>query len=274
MASISPYGKRFISYLKREQIRKLASLKGRIDGRAPDQVRDLQISTAAVKTADGSAEVRLGKTHVIAGVKVGLGQPFPDTPDEGVLVVNAEILPHASPYTEVGPPDETAIELARVVDRGLRHSKYLDLRRLMVAEGRAYVIWIDLYVINDDGNLVDAANLAAVAALRTTWLPTAVKDGLGELRLDREKRQPLQVAPEEAPIAVSVGKVGGVLILDPTLEEELALEARVTFTLSSEAVVAVQKTMGTFSRPELESALELAYRARGKYAEALASLSV
>lgn len=273
MASISPYGKRFISYLKREQIRKLASIRGRMDGRAPDQVRDLQISPSAVKTADGSAEVRLGRTHVVAGVKVGLGQPFPDAPDEGILMVNAEILPHASPYTEVGPPDETAIELARVVDRGLRHSRYLDLKGLWVAEGKAYVLWIDLYVINDDGNLVDAANLAAVAALRTTALPAAVRDEAGNFRLDREKRQPLRVAPAEVPIAATVGKVGNTLILDPTLEEELALEARVTFTISADAVVAVQKTMGTFSRHELEAALELAYKARDRYMEALASLS-
>ncbi|MGC9051009.1 MAG: exosome complex protein Rrp42, partial [Pyrobaculum sp.] len=77
MASISPYGKRFISYLRREQIRKLLATKYRIDGRGSDQIRDVEIKTGVVKTADGFAEVRLGKTHVVAGVKVGLGQPFP-----------------------------------------------------------------------------------------------------------------------------------------------------------------------------------------------------
>ena len=94
MASISPYGKRFISYLRREQIRRLIASKARIDGREVDQVRPVEVKTGVVKTADGSAEVKLGKTHVVAGVKIGLGQPFPDAPDEGVLVVNAEVLPH------------------------------------------------------------------------------------------------------------------------------------------------------------------------------------
>jgi ribosomal RNA-processing protein RRP42 (EC 3.1.13.-) len=128
MASISPYGKRFISYIRQSQIRRLVGSGVRIDGRTPHQLRDVSIRTNVVNTADGSAEALLGKTRVVAGVKVGLGQPFPDTPDEGVLIVNAEILPHASPYSEIGPPDETAIELARVVDRGIRHSGFVTSR--------------------------------------------------------------------------------------------------------------------------------------------------
>jgi exosome complex component RRP42 len=71
-----------------------------------------------VKNAEGSAEVRLGKTLAIAGVKTSIGTPFADTPDMGVMIVNAEFLPIASPTFEPGPPDENAIELARVIDRG------------------------------------------------------------------------------------------------------------------------------------------------------------
>ncbi|MGC8993788.1 MAG: exosome complex protein Rrp42 [Pyrobaculum sp.] len=272
MASISPYGKRFISYLRREQIRKLLAAKYRIDGRGPDQIRDVEIKTGVVKTADGSAEVRLGKTHVVAGVKVGLGQPFPDAPDEGVLVVNAEVLPHASPYTEVGPPDESAIELARVVDRGIRHCGYVDFKKLVVEGGKAYILWIDLYVINDDGNLVDAANLASVAALKNTQLPTAVKDDAGAVKLDRNNKSPLPVEAAKAPVAVSVGKIGNVLFLDPTFEEELSLDGRITFTFSEDKIVAAQKTLGSFTQAELETALNLALKGREKFLETLKSV--
>ena len=100
-------------------------------------------------------------------------------------------MPHASPYTEVGPPDEFAIELARVVDRGLRHCGYVDFKKLSVEGGKAYVLWVDLYVINDDGNLVDAANLAAVAALKNAALPAVVKDETGAVKLDRNSRTPM-----------------------------------------------------------------------------------
>jgi len=269
MASISPYGKRFISYLRREQIRRLIASKARIDGREVDQVRPVEVKTGVVKTADGSAEVKLGKTHVVAGVKIGLGQPFPDAPDEGVLVVNAEVLPHASPYTEVGPPDEFAIELARVVDRGLRHCGYVDFKKLSVEGGKAYVLWVDLYVINDDGNLVDAANLAAVAALKNAALPAVVKDETGAVKLDRNSRAPMPLDLEKAPIAVSVGKIANVLFLDPVFEEELSLDGRITYTFAQERIVAIQKTLGSFTQQELEAALDLAWRGRESY---LASL--
>lgn len=272
MASVSPYARRFISYLRREQIKRLAVSKNRIDGRALDQTREIEIRTGVVKTADGSAEVRLGKTHVIAGVKVGLGQPFPDAPDEGVLVVSAEVLPHASPYTEVGPPDESAIELARVVDRGIRHCGYVDFKKLAVEGGKAYVLWVDLYIINDDGNLVDAANLASVAALKNTQLPAVVKDESGAVKLDRNNKSPLPLETSKAPIAVSVGKIANVLFLDPNFEEELSLDGRVTFTISEDRIVAAQKTLGYFTQPELEAALDLAMKGRDRYLEALKSI--
>ncbi|MEZ0319058.1 MAG: exosome complex protein Rrp42 [Pyrobaculum sp.] len=268
MASISPYGKKFISYLRREQIRRLAIAKARIDGRALDQVRDIEIKVGVVKTADGSAEVKLGKTHVVAGVKVGLGQPFPDAPDEGVLVVSSEVLPHASPYTEVGPPDESAIELARVVDRGIRHCGYVDFKKLAVEGGKAYVLWVDLYVINDDGNLVDASNLAAAAALKNTALPAVVKDDAG-VRLDRNNKSPLPLDVDKVPVAVSIGKIDGALLLDPTLEEELSLDGRLTFTFAQDKIVAAQKTLGYFTQAELEQALDLAWRGRERLLSAL-----
>ncbi|MEM1902144.1 MAG: exosome complex protein Rrp42 [Pyrobaculum sp.] len=269
MASISPYGKRFISYLRREQIRRLLSTRYRLDGRDPESIREVQIKVGVVKTADGSAEVKIGRTHVVAGVKVGLGQPFPDAPDEGVLIVGAEVLPHASPYTEVGPPDESAIELARVVDRGIRHCNYLDFKKLAVEGGKAYVLWIDLYVINDDGNLIDAANLAAVAALKNTQMPAVLKEDSGVVKLDRNNKTPLQVELDKAPIAVSVGKINNVLFLDPTFEEELSLDGRITFTFADDKIVAVQKTLGSFTPGELENALSLALRGREFFYTAL-----
>ena len=82
-------------------------LKGkRIDERGPFDYRPMTIMLGIIEKANGSAEVYLGKTKVLAGVKVEIGTPFPDTPDEGILTVNAEFVPLASPTFEAGPPDE------------------------------------------------------------------------------------------------------------------------------------------------------------------------
>ncbi|MCK4651481.1 MAG: RNA-binding protein, partial [Methanosarcinales archaeon] len=66
-------------------------LKGeREDGRAFDEFREIDIKTGVIDTADGSAHVKLGKTELLVGVKIQPGEPFPDTPDKGVLITNAE----------------------------------------------------------------------------------------------------------------------------------------------------------------------------------------
>ncbi len=258
MASITPWGKRIVPVLKRDSVRRAVQSGVRHTGRGLLEYRDIKFEVGVVETADGSALVRLGNTQVITGVKAGLGRPFPDTPNEGVLIVNAEILPHASPYSEIGPPDEFAIELARVVDRGIRHSGYVDLQRLAVDPGSsAYVLWVDIYVVNDDGNLVDAANIATVLALANTALPGIRRRESGEPTLDRENRVRLPLT-DRVPISVSIGKIGDRLLVDPDFDEEYSLDGRIALTVANNSVVSAQKTLGYFTQREIERAIDTA----------------
>src|SRR3989338_6030949 len=89
----------------------------RLDGRKPLEYRQpITIQYGFVRTAEGSAKVTIGETEVIAGVKMEIGEPYPDTPDQGTIIVGAELLPLSNPEFELGPPGIQAIELARVVD--------------------------------------------------------------------------------------------------------------------------------------------------------------
>ena len=74
-----------ISQIKRDHIVNLLAKGTRTDGRGLTDVREIQITTNCIESADGSARVKLGKTEVIAGVKIIPGTPFPDTPTEGGL---------------------------------------------------------------------------------------------------------------------------------------------------------------------------------------------
>ena len=133
-----------VETIRKAQMVEMLSRGKRLDERALDQHRQLTIQTGLIQKANGSARVKLGNTEVIAGVKIATGTPFPDTPDNGLLVVNAEILPLSSPYAEPGPPSEEAIELARVVDRGVRESEMVDLTKLCLIEGKSVVtIFVD-----------------------------------------------------------------------------------------------------------------------------------
>lgn len=93
----------------------------REDGRKTDQYRYIEVEYGvSAKSAEGSARVKIGNTEVVAGIKMEVGEPFPDKPDQGTIIVNVELLPLSSPEFESGPPDVDSIELSRVVDRGIR----------------------------------------------------------------------------------------------------------------------------------------------------------
>lgn len=229
-----------ISKIKKKRIIQLISEGKRVDERGKLDYRNIKVEKGIIGTADGSAMVCLGQTEVVAGVKIGLNVPYPDTPDEGVLAVNAELVPLASPTFEPGPPDERAIELARIVDRGIRSSKAIDLKKLCITpRKRAYAIFLDIYVLNHDGNLIDASALAALAALINAKLYgyQIREDGIS---LDRSIWSPLQL--QDHPVAVTFANVGGELIVDPCLEEELAMDARLTMSINKKGdVCAIQK---------------------------------
>src|SRR3989344_6354667 len=76
----------------------------RYDGRGLLNYRNISVTYGVSKTAEGSAEVSIGDTRVIVGVKLEVGKPYPYTPDQGAIVVNAEFLPMANPDFESGPP--------------------------------------------------------------------------------------------------------------------------------------------------------------------------
>jgi len=237
--------------LRRESIRRIVEQGQRADGRSFLDFRNIEITVNPVKTADGSAIVKLGNTIVIAGVKAGIGAPYPDTPDEGALIVNLEMPPLAAPEIEPGPPDENAIEIARVVDRTIRHSGFLDFKSLCIVPGKyVYILWVDIYVLNHDGNVIDAACIAAVSALSRTKLPRAVVEQ-DQVKLMREDKYEITVDKEKLPLTITFVKVCNSLLADPTLEEENVSDAKITIGVSNGKIVSIQKTAGAFARDDI-----------------------
>ncbi|MDR1404584.1 MAG: exosome complex protein Rrp42 [Candidatus Methanoplasma sp.] len=240
-----------ISEIKRDHIMNLLKEGKREDGRGVGDIRNIQITTNCIESADGSARVKLGNTEVIAGVKIIPGTPFSDTPDSGVLTMGAELIPMAHPSFESGPPGEDAIELARVVDRGIRESGMVDVKQLCITAGEeVWMCFVDMYALDYDGNLFDAANLAAVSALRTATIP-------GE-QYSKGENRPLPVTC--TPISVTSVKIGNNLILDPNFDEEMISSARLTVTTDDKGNFrAMQKGgKGSITRDELSLCLDRA----------------
>ncbi len=240
-----------VEHLRRAQMKELLAAGKRLDDRGITENRSMKIETDVIKKANGSALVTLGNTQVIAGIKVEVDEPYEELPNKGLLICNVEVLPLASAYSEPGPPDEDAIELARVVDRGIRESEMIDLEKLVLIEGqKVYAIFVDVGVLNVDGNLFDAISYAVVGALLTAKLPKLeVKNGSKVVDTGELIKAPITTIP----VSVTMAKIGDTIVVDPTSEEEGCMDARVTMTTDSEGrVCAVQKGgTGTFTAEQV-----------------------
>ncbi|XP_019246973.1 PREDICTED: exosome complex component RRP45A-like isoform X2 [Nicotiana attenuata] len=199
---------------------------------------------------DGSSEVQLGQTHVMGFVTSQLVQPYRDRPNEGTLSVFTEFSPMADPSFEAGRPSEYAVELGRIIDRGLRESRAVDTESLCVVAGKwVWSIRIDLHILDNGGNLVDASNVAALAALLTFRRPecTLGGDDRQEVILHPpEVREPLPLIIHHLPIAVTFAFIGDEnLVIDPTHHEEAVMGGRMSITLNTNGeVCAFQKPGG------------------------------
>jgi exosome complex component RRP42 len=235
-----------VSYIKRDYIHNMARKGVRLDGRGPEEMRPVQVQKPVVSSAEGSARVKVGQTDVIVGVKIEPGAPFSDRPNLGVLISTAELVPISSPDFEPGPPRPPAIELARVVDRAIREAQTIDLEPLCIEAGsKVWMVFIDIHPVDYYGNLFDACEWGALAALTVAKIPWSKIDP------DR-KDEPLPV--KSHPVSITFVKVGGKLLVDPSLDEDEVAEARLTVTTDENGDVrAMQKgLLGSFSVDEVK----------------------
>jgi exosome complex component RRP42 len=241
-----------ISAIKRDYLYKLAKTEKRADGRGVEEYREIVIVPGIITQAEGSARVKLGDTEVYAGVKIEPGEPYSDSPNSGVLITNAELIPLASPDFEAGPPREDAIELARVVDRGIRESGIINFEQLCIEPSKkVWMVFLDLYILDDNGNLFDASLLAGLAALYTAKIPCE--------RFELGKDVPLPLEPN-SPIACTHVKYNGLLVADPSLDEGLIADARLTLALDENSHLrAIQKGgVGSFKLEEIKTVTKMA----------------
>ena len=172
----------------------------RPDGRALLRPRKATATGGVVSSADGSCTLKLGQTVVIAGVHCEPAVPTQAEPTLGRVIVSLEVSAVASAAASSGQRGSTERQnrelgpLLELLQR-VASDDLLDLQALCIVEGRA--VWschCDLYVLEHDGNLTDAALLAMTRALRDVRLPRV------------EFAKP---AADAAALAVAGGESGG-----------------------------------------------------------------
>ena len=239
-----------------ERIKKYLEQEKRFDGRKTDEFRDIIVEPNVSNKAEGSVKVKVGKTEVIVGVKMETATPYPDSPNKGNLMVTAEFLPLSSPRIELGPPKFDSIETGRIIDRIIRESKFIELEKLCIKEGeKVWTVFIDIYTINDDGNILDAAGIGAVAALKLAKVPKYDEE---KEKVDYKEYTGKLPLREMNPFTITVHKIGKHLIVDPTREEEDMSEARISVGSSEGIIHSLQKgNSGCFSAEEIKKCFEI-----------------
>ena len=254
-----------IDNLTKQSIIDYLSQDKRFDSRKLLEMRNLTIETGISMNAEGSARVKLGDTEIIVGVKMDVTEPYTDHEEEGTLITTLELSPIASKEFESGPPKIEAIEMGRLVDRGVRESGFIDFKKLCIKKGeKVWGIFLDLFAINDAGNLLDAGVLGALAALLTARFPKydekKIKVVYGEFTKDK---LPLT---KTIPITFTFYKIGDKIIFDPIKSEEKSADARLTIGISEYnkklVINSMQKGLETpFTKKELTQIFENAEKA-------------
>jgi len=249
------------SNLTKERIKEFLAENKRFDSRELLDFRNIEIETGVSKNAEGSCRVKLGNTEVVAGVKIGVAEPYTDSEDEGTLVTTVELLPLSSSRFEMGPPGIEAIELARIVDRSVRESGFIDFKKLCIKkEEKVYSIMIDIYSLNDEGNLIDASCLAAVMALKTAKMPK-YDEKKEKIEFGKLTNKPIPLS-NKVPLTITFHKVGEKIIVDPIKEEEDASDARLSIALTKDKEIMINALQKGGEEPltqeEVEKIIDLA----------------
>ena len=239
--------------VKEAYVKELLKKGLRADGRNLLDYRPIRVEKGLLANAEGSALAHIGDSKVLAGVKFDLMTPFPDRPEEGMVVFNSEFSPLAHPEFESGPPNENSIELARVVDRGIRSAEVIDVRKLASmgsAEGKVLGVFVDIYSLDNSGDLLDAAALASMAALASARIPKVE----GEKLIRNEYSGPLEI--KRKVVTTTFNFIDGHVLVDTTDEEDVASDGRVTVGTTSDGFVCAGQKSGSIGLRK-EKLLEL-----------------
>uniref|UniRef100_A0A3P9MA88 Exosome complex component RRP45 n=2 Tax=Oryzias latipes TaxID=8090 RepID=A0A3P9MA88_ORYLA len=213
-----------LSACERDFILKAIEEKKRLDGRQTYDYRKIKISFG---TDYGCCFVDLGQTRVMAQVSCELVAPKESRPNEGIMFFNIELSPLASPAFEQGRQSELSVKLNRQLERCLRNSKCIDTESLCVVSGeKVWQIRVDVHMLNNDGNLMDASSIAAIAALCHFRRPDVAVQGEEVTVYSPEERDPIPLSIYHMPISVSFSffQQGTYLLVDPCEREERVMD--------------------------------------------------
>ncbi|PIE41866.1 MAG: ribonuclease PH [Gammaproteobacteria bacterium] len=220
----------------------------RPSGRAPDQLREVNITRQYTCHAEGSVLVEFGNTKVICTASVNDGVPrFLKGSGQGWVTAEYGMLPRS-----------TGDRMGREAARGKQGGRTLEIQRLIARSLRAAV---DLKLLGENTIYVDCDVIQADGGTRTASITggcVALVDALSwMLEKGKIKQDPLQ----RLIAAVSVGVYKGTPVLDLDYPEDSNAETDMNVVMTQHGgFVEAQGTAEgeAFSRQDMDAMLDLA----------------
>ncbi|KAE8630486.1 hypothetical protein XENTR_v10000838 [Xenopus tropicalis] len=216
----------------------------RLDGRQTYDYRNIKITFG---TDYGCCIVELGKTRVLCQVSSEIVTPKMNRPTEGILFFDLAISPMAFPGFEMGRNSELSVKLNRLLERCLRNSKCIDTESLCVAAGeKVWQIRVDLHLLNHEGNIIDAASIAAIAGLCHFRRPDVSVQGEEVTVYTPEERDPVPLSIHHMPICVSFAffQQGIYLLVDPSEREERVMDGLLVISMNKHREICTIQSSG------------------------------
>ncbi|KAM4133924.1 hypothetical protein ACJW30_01G368600 [Castanea mollissima] len=229
----------------------------RPDGRPLGRARDTTIALGAVASAEGSALAKIGSTTMLAAIKMEVMTPSMDSPDQGCIAIDFHMPPICSPIVRPGRPAEIAPVVSKQLSDTISSSGMINLKELSLVSGKAaWMAYLDIYCLDADGALFDAALLSAVAAFSHLQIPAVSlnddgkivvvsEENGGKLEKDAVNKERMKLTLKSIPFSLTCVLHKNYILADPTAEEESIMETVVTVVLdSSSQLVSLYKPGG------------------------------
>lgn len=202
----------------------------RLDGRKPEEIREIRMKVSLVENANGSAMVSFGRTTALAAV-YGPREIHPkhlQDPERGILRVRYMMLPFSVDERKSPGMDRRSIELSKIIRTALEPAIFLE---------EFPRVGVDIFVdiLQADGSTRVTSINAASLALASAGVP--MKDLV---------------------CACSIGKVDNVLVLDINGIEDNNCQADLSFAMmpGKDKITLIQMD-GLMTKEELMKAIEL-----------------
>lgn len=246
----------------------------RPDARPLTKARDTTVALGAVASADGSAMAKIGHTTMLAAIKMEVMTPASTSPDEGRIAIDFHMPPICSALVRPGRPAEEASVISKQLTDAILSSGMVNMKELCLIPGKAaWMAYLDIYCLDADGALFDAALLSAVSAFSHLHIPVVsvnddgrvfvvaddqIEGNVKKELLNKERRRLTLIS---IPFALTCILHKKYILADPTAEEESVMGTPVTVVLDlSGRLVSFSKPGGSFlaSMPVIQDCIALA----------------